>query len=596
MKKEKIIQTGKRLAPMFPAVFVAACVMGSLHGYEPLIYEPKKVEAQVIQQDAVPVITADAEEKEEAAVETVQTKGSFDLADGIYQGSGTGFRGDITVSVQIKDKQITGIDILSSSDDETFFKRAKGVIDAIMKGQTLEVDTISGATYSSRGILYAVKNALTGEKDQATAGVSQEGGNTAAPTPLETVQEPAAYQDGTYYGSGTGFAGNLKVEVQIQEGKIAAIQIVETKDGAEYVQKAAGVIDRIVATQSTNQIDTVSGATFSSNGIIAAVRNALAQAAINGSTAEEITENPSKDQEETDLIQGTLPYLEGVYYGTAEGYQSDIKVAIVLQDQTLRAVLVLEEEDDEAFFTRAMDVIRQMMKKQSTEVDTVSGATYSSQGLIQAVENALKEAERITAGIEEPEDTVIVWNTVQVEAAIDEVNQLQGSQYTVTSWNTVKEQLKNARAVLKNPGSQDNLDQAAAALERALANLEISDGSEQEPEPDVKPDTIYKDGSYPVSILCCPDADFDFEAYHLFLEVTIREDNIVGITNVRGDGDSSNDTYINRAVNGTKSSPGVVTQIIAAGNLEGIDTVSRATCTSQAILDACQMALDSAKQ
>ena len=60
-------------------------------------------------------------------------KVTFDLEDGVYQGSGTGYRGDITVAVKIKDKQIASIEILSASDDEPFFGRAKGLIDQIIK-------------------------------------------------------------------------------------------------------------------------------------------------------------------------------------------------------------------------------------------------------------------------------------------------------------------------------------------------------------------------------------------------------------------------------------------------------------------------------
>lgn len=112
-----------------------------------------------------------------------------------------------------------------------------------------------------------MKNALTGEKDSGTTGSSQEGTSASqsqsTPEAAGSVQEPAAYKDGTYYGTGTGFAGNLKVEVVINGGKISNIQIVETNDGSEYIQKASGVINRILGAQSTNGIDTVSGATFS---------------------------------------------------------------------------------------------------------------------------------------------------------------------------------------------------------------------------------------------------------------------------------------------------------------------------------------------
>ena len=56
-------------------------------------------------------------------------------------------------------------------------------------------------------------------------------------------------------------------------------QIMDTSDGDSYIQSASGLISNIIATQSTN-VDTVSGATYSSVGIIEAVRNALSQAAI----------------------------------------------------------------------------------------------------------------------------------------------------------------------------------------------------------------------------------------------------------------------------------------------------------------------------
>ena len=67
--------------------------------------------------------------------------------------------------------------------------------------------------------------------------------------------------------------------VEISGGKIASIQIVENSDGSDYISKAASLIDSIITTQSTN-VDTVSGATYSSVGIIQAVRDALSQAAV----------------------------------------------------------------------------------------------------------------------------------------------------------------------------------------------------------------------------------------------------------------------------------------------------------------------------
>ena len=99
--------------------------------------------------------------------------------------------------------------------------------------------------------------------------------------PVSYTHLPAAYKDGTYYGTGTGFGGTLKVKVEISGGKITDIQIMENQDGSEYISKASALINAIISSQSTN-VDTVSGATYSSVGIIQAVRDALSQAAVSG--------------------------------------------------------------------------------------------------------------------------------------------------------------------------------------------------------------------------------------------------------------------------------------------------------------------------
>lgn len=66
---------------------------------------------------------------------------------------------------------------------------------------------------------------------------------------------------------------------------------------------------------------------------------------------------------------------------------------------------------------------------------------------------------------------------------------------------------------------------------------------------------VYEDGTYDVSTLCIPDDDMDFSAYNLSMKVTIANDRIVSITDVKGDGDSQNVSYIKKAVDGTKIRP-----------------------------------------
>ena len=576
-----IKETGKKLKPFAPVLSVAlvtACVAGSLSGYEAPVYAAT--------QEETPVKKEETKEKKEE--KKTAAKGTFDLEDGVYKGTGTGYAGDITVSVLIKDKQIVSIDILSSSDDAAFFTRAKAVIDKIIEGQMLDVDTVSGATFSSRGIISAVKNALTGEKDTSETGQAQSGQTGAAAgssTSVAQVEDVAAYKDGTYYGSGTGFGGPLKVMVEISGGKIASIQIVENSDGSDYISKAASLIDSIITTQSTN-VDTVSGATYSSVGIIQAVRDALGQAAVNGtSDSTQNNNNNSSSDDDSSTVTGTVPYKEGIYYGTAEGYSGDVSVAVVIQEKTIKAILITESSDDEAFFNRAMDVVKKVIRTQKTDdVDTVSGATYSSKGLLNAIKNALKQAEKVTNGesIDEKPDLT------ELKELIEKAEKLEEDTYTETSWTVLQTRLADAKDALEET-KQTAVDKAVEKLKTAIAQLESKDGKDEE-------NTKYISGIYEVTVPCKPDDDEDFEEYNLTMTVTIRDDKIMAITDITGDGDSGNDRYITKAANGTSNIKGVVSQIIDKGMPEDIDTVSRATCSSNAILEGCKKVLEAAER
>lgn len=617
MKFKEVLEKIKVYAPLGVSLVIAACVVISLSGYQTKASEPSKDKKHQVSERVTDT------ETENAAEDTQTATGSFELADGVYKGSATGFSGPVTVAVTIMDKKIISIDILSSTDDEAFFNRAKGVIDRIIASQSFDVDVVSGATYSSNGIIGAVKNALTGEKDNGVTGKSiqestSESESDSSLAEIAAVQDASAYKDGTYYGTGKGFAGTMKVKVDISGGKIASISIVSTKDGDSYVKSASSLLDTIVEKQSTN-VDTVSGATFSSRGIIAAVRSALSQAAVSDKTtgnntdkqgAAEASGNGQTDKNSSGSAseqgtEGTLPYVDGIYYGTAEGYKGDIRVAVVIQDKTLKAILVTEKQDDEPFITNAMDVLKNMMKKQSADVDTVSGATYSSKGLIGAVKAAFEEARKTTAGentggsnsdsnnsndnnsnIAGEEDKAVLLKLVQSQASLD------GAQYTQLSWYLLQIRLGDAQEVLESAEStKKDVSCAQEKLQAAINALQKNDTSTN----------VYEDGTYDVSTLCIPDDDMDFSAYNLSMKVTIANDRIVSITDVKGDGDSQNVSYIKKAVDGTKNQPGMVSVLTSQTNADSIDfssidTVSHATCTSKAIIDGCKSALEAAKK
>ena len=103
-----------------------------------------------------------------------------------------------------------------------------------------------------------------------------------------------------------------------------------------------------------------------------------------------------------------------------------------------------------------------------------------------------------------------------------------------------------------------------------------------------------QDETYTGKAECTPDEDGQFTEYNLSLSVTVKDGKIESIDNVLGDGDRKNRDYISDAAYGYGNYTGVVQQIVDANGTEGINAVSGATCSSNAIVEAVNNALEEA--
>lgn len=185
------------------------------------------------------------------------------IPDGTYRGSAEGFHGDIQVEVTVSGGKVTAVRILSQDETPDVAGPAlSGIPKRIVEQQKADVDAVSGATFTSKGIINAVKDAL---KDFAVP---------AGAIPLDIT----AIADGTYRGAGEGFHGNIEVEVTVSAGQVTAVKILSQDETPDVAGPAlSGIPKRIVEQQKVN-VDVVSGATFTSKGIMEAVKNALAGA------------------------------------------------------------------------------------------------------------------------------------------------------------------------------------------------------------------------------------------------------------------------------------------------------------------------------
>ena len=302
------------LVQLLPAVAAAAAVLFALPRTAPVLAAvPERLTAVVEQ----PVEAASVEAEEEALPK-------LPYADGVYVGSSRGYGGTVRVQVTMENGSITEVEILDASHEtKQFLRRAKRLLTTVVDAQSWEVDAVSEATYTSRGILGAVQNALTGEVVNNPLPPQPK---PAAPLVVEEFTAPSTYLDGIYTAEAIGFEGKITVQVTVAEDKITDITILSAEDEEEYLSRAKQVIPAILEGQSPN-VDTVSGATYSSTGILNAVKLALAKAAV--APAEKTSpEQTEETAEETAPSEAAEPGETPVTSPTVEVVQPEEKSAV----------------------------------------------------------------------------------------------------------------------------------------------------------------------------------------------------------------------------------------------------------------------------
>lgn len=363
-------------------------------------------------------------------------------------------------------------------------------------------------------------------KTAASSGVGQ--GSTTTPT---TEVPEGGYKDGTYQGSGTGFGGTITVQVTVSDGKITAVDILSASgETGSYFASAQGVVSKVLSSQSPN-VDAVSGATYSSNGIIQAVQNALSQAGNSDSATPAATPTPTPKPAKKPKKDTSVSYKDGVYEGQAEGFDGTVTVKVTIKNGKIKKISNTNTDTPE-FFNKAWKTIKSnVISRQSTsEIDTVSGATFSSNGILGALSQALSRADQSGTTDSKEEDITPTPTTVPDE--------------TVTPIPT---EIPQPTKTPDNPSDE---------------------------QPVVK---LLKDGTYTGSAMGYSGK--------VNITLTIKDGKITEVTNTNSDTRS----FFNKAWRSIQP------KILEKQSTEGIDTVSGATFSSMGILDASKIALEQAK-
>lgn len=213
------------------------------------------------------------EKTADSVKKTAENDAGGNFQNGIYTGTGEGYRGKVTVTVKVADGKITELVLDDYADDKSYMERAKNrIFQEMISRQNTDVDAVSGATYSSNGLIEAVNKALGNDEGEGKKPEQEESEDK------QSFIEAGRFQnltDGIYTGSADAFRGDVEIQVTVEKQKVTDISILSYCDTEEYFFRAApAVIEQMKAEQSLN-VDAVSGATYSSNGVIHAVANAL---------------------------------------------------------------------------------------------------------------------------------------------------------------------------------------------------------------------------------------------------------------------------------------------------------------------------------
>ena len=303
-----------------------------------------------------------------------------------WTAKGKGLTGtfDVTIAVD-ENAAVTGIEVgdASTAEDAAFLGQVKnnnaflaqfigttGNIDAAA------IDTVTGATISSKGVISAVNKAWNESQGIAEA--------TPAPTAEPTGTE--------YKTKGQGLTGAFTVWVYVDNGAVTGVKVRSTeseydepyldlvKGNSAFLSQFVGKSGQI----AESDIDMVSGATISSQGVLSAVNDALSKAA--SAPAAEATPAPAAE------VAGTEYKTKG------QGLTGAFNVTVTLDDNGAVAGVKVgstDSEYDEAFLNMVKGneaFLNQFIGKtgEVTDIDAVTGATISSQGVLAAVNEVLK--------------------------------------------------------------------------------------------------------------------------------------------------------------------------------------------------------------
>lgn len=361
-----------------------------------------------------PVIAENSLKQVQATLETFFPNGSFedvtdkyktedtDLIDGVYEADGegyvftlhnTGYSSDgfkFAIAFD-NDGNIVGYEGLENSEtagkgDRAFKDEYKDQVVGLTSTDSMPL--ISGATITTKAVGAAVTqaeevyNKIVGIDFDADAAANA--AENAAPKSDATCTDNG---DGTYACKATGAMGENTATVEIKDGKVVKVSDLDGADKDDYMDDWFDDLSMFDGVSSADEVDSLSGATGTSNAVKGMVQAALDMA--NG-TSTAATDEKSDDSDDASCTDNG----DGTYACKAKGFAGELTATIGVEDGKITSVKDLKGDDDgdgvgDDWFKDSSSLEG---VSSADEIDGLSGATYTTNGVKNMISAALKAA------------------------------------------------------------------------------------------------------------------------------------------------------------------------------------------------------------
>lgn len=194
----------------------------------------------------------------------------------------------------------------------------------------------------------------------------------------------------TYMVGQKGYSSTLKAKIVIKNGNVISYEVLEQNDSYYSKITQANYLNTLIKNQTKlNEVDTIAGVTFTSNGLKKMLNYTLEDYKENGN--EEIKGEVAIDKD-FEVLEHNINGNVHEYIVSKKGFSSKLKLNITIIDNIITNVIVLEQND--SYYNKILesDYINYLINNQIKleNVDTVAGATITSSSLKQALIETLK--------------------------------------------------------------------------------------------------------------------------------------------------------------------------------------------------------------